>query len=248
MTKITAQVLGAFAAMLVMGYSVWLRFRPPPCTGGLFIELHPPLSEPGPYRFRIALDAGAKPCEFSVPLPLPAKSVLDTKHCGLTMELRTLARGERTSIVGLALGASPKHFQFRVERNGEALYDARLEPKYTPYPTRREDNKRFCGEQAFVKPDCLRGSSECAPFPAACSGPEACAKSKVCCVSPEWGRDYGVNAASECSSARSCLDRFARIACRVDADCPKDMACDDTSLANEFKPSVIACRPRQLDD
>lgn len=244
MTKNTAQLLGAIAALLAMSFTLWQRFRPPPCTGGLFIELHPPLSEPGPYGFRVALDTGKAPCDFVVPLPLPANGVVDTKHCGMTMELRTRKQGERTSIVGLAVGASPKRFQFQVKRNGESIYDARLEPKYTPYPTKRADNKRFCGEQAFVKPECLRGSSECAPFAAACSGPEACAKPKVCCVSPEWGRDYGARAASECGSARGCLERFARIACHADADCPKDMACDDTSLTNEFKPAVIACRPR----
>lgn len=237
-------MLGAIAALLLMSFVFWQRCGPAPCAGGLFIELHPPLAEPGPYRFRVAVDTGQAPCEFEVPLPLPSKDAVDTKHCAMTVELRTLTRGEHTSIVGVAVGASPKRFEFRVTRAGESIYDAHLEPKYTPYPTKREDNKRFCGEQAFVKPACLRGSSQCSPFPAACSGPEACAKPKVCCVSPEWGRDYGVKAASECSSSRGCLDRFARIACHVDADCPKDMACDDRSLEGEFKPALVACRPR----
>jgi hypothetical protein len=236
-TKETAQKLGAVAALLAMGFTFWERFRPPPCTGGLFIELHPPLSEPGPYQFQVTLDTGAPPCKFEVPLPV--KGAVDTKHCGLTMELKTLTRGEHTAIVGLAVGASPRRFQFQVKRSGEAIYDARLEPKYTPYPTKREDHKRFCGEQAFVKPDCVRGSSECAPFAAACTGPEGCVKPKVCCLSPEWGRDYGVKAASECGFRRGCLDRFARIACHEDADCPEDMACSDGALRGEFKPAVI---------
>jgi len=235
-------MLGAIAALMAMSFTIWERFRPPPCTGGLFIELHPPLSEPGPYQFQVTLDTGAPPCKFEVPLPI--KGVVDTKHCGLTLEMKTLTQGEHTSIVGLAVGAAPKRFRFQVKRGGESIYDARLEPKYTPYPTRREDNKRFCGEQAFVKPECVRGSSQCAPFVAACSGPEACTKPKVCCLSPEWGRDYGVKAASECGSPRSCLDRFARIACHADADCPKDMACNDTTLKNDFSPQVTACGPK----
>jgi hypothetical protein len=170
---------------------------------------------------------------------------VDTKHCGLTMELKTLTQGEHSVIAGLTVGASPKRFQFQVKRNGESIYDARLEPVYTPYPTRREDHKRFCGEQAFVKPECERGSPECAPFATPCSGPEGCEKPKVCCLSPEWGRDYGVKAASECGFTRGCLDRFARIACHTDLDCPKDMACNDTTLMNEFKPGVTACGARQ---
>jgi hypothetical protein len=243
-TKTLAQRLGALAAMLAMGFVFWERFRPPPCTGGVFVELHPPLSEPGPYQFRIALDTGAPPCEFSVPLPLPAKSVVDTKHCGMATELKTRVQGEHASIVGLTFGAAPKHLRFQLKRAGEIIYDLGIDPHYTPYPVRREENKRFCGEQAFVKPACVRGSSGCAPFVASCTGPEACTSPKVCCVSPEWGRDYGVKAASECSFSRGCLNRFGSIACHADSDCPKDMVCDDKSISAEFKPVLVTCRPR----
>lgn len=244
MTKNTAQLLGAIAATLFMAFTFWERFRPPPCKGGVFIELHPPLSEPGPYQFRVELDASGSPCEFSVPLPLPANSVVDTKHCGMATELKSRTQGQHTWIVGLTIGAAPKQLRFQVKRGGEAIYDARVAPKYTPYPVSREENKRFCGEQAFVKPECIRGSSECAPFASSCTGPEACASPKVCCVSPEWGRDFGAKAASECSFSRGCQNRFGSIACHADADCPKGMTCDDKSLASEFKPELVICHPK----
>jgi len=238
-SKNTAQLLGAIAAMLVMSWVFWQRLGPRPCSGGLFIELHPPLAEPGLYRFRVAID-GTPPCEFAVPLPV--KADVDTKRCHWALELKTQTRGNQTTIAGLTVGAAPKWFQFQVKRNGESLYDTRVEPKYTPYPTQRHQNKRFCGEQAFVKPPCVRGSSECAPYRPMCSGPQDCPKPKACCVSPEWARDYGAKAASECGSTRGCLDRFALLACRADSDCPEDMACDDTSVASEFDPPLTTCR------
>lgn len=226
--------------MLVMSWVVWQRVRPPPCAGGLFIELHPPLSEPGPYRFRVALDGAAEACEFEVPLPI--KGEVDKKRCRLALELKTQTRGNQTTIAGLTVGAAPKWFHFQVKRSGESIYDTRVEPKYTPYPAHRRESKRFCGQQAFVEPPCLRGSSQCAPYRHVCSGPTDCPKTKACCVSPEWARDYGASAASECGSTRGCLDRFALLACRADADCPEDMTCDDGSVANEFDPPLTICR------
>lgn len=243
MSKNTAQLLGAIAAVLVMAFVTWQRIRPPPCPGGVFVELHPPLSEPGPYRFRLHLDDAEKPCEFEVALPVSAR--VDTSACKMAVALKTAKRGSHETVLGLTFAAHPERVKFEVLRQAEKIYDLTLTPQYSPYEVRREDDKRFCGEQARLQPQCLRESSECSPFPVVCDGPEDCGEHKVCCVSPEWGRDFGKLAASECSGRNACLDRLAHIACHEDGDCPRDMSCDDTSLGSEFKPALRACRQRE---
>jgi hypothetical protein len=162
----------------------------------------------------------------------------------MAVALKTAKRGNHETILGLTFAARPERVKFEVLRQGEKLYDTSLTPKYSPYEIRREDDKRFCGEQARLLPKCLENSSECRPFALACDGPEDCGERKVCCVSPEWGRDFGKLDASECCGKNACLDRLARIACHEDSDCPRDMRCDDTSLGPDFKPALTACRPR----
>jgi hypothetical protein len=233
-------VLGALAAVIFM---VWLFVTKlsPSCPGGVFVEFHPPLSEPGPFHFSLRLDDSKEACEFDVPLP-PQR--VDTSHCKMAVELRTLNRGTHASISGLNFAASPKRFALKVTRAGEALYDGEVSPHYSPYPTKREENKRFCGEQAFVQPKCVRGSSECAPFPTSCDGPEDCDKHQVCCGSPESARDYGKTLATECVGRRRCLERYGHIGCHNDADCAADESCGDDGSSAEFKPPLLACKPR----
>jgi hypothetical protein len=241
--KLTAPMLGAIAGVTVTAaFVIWDRTRPPSCTGAVFIELRPPLSEPGPYRFRLTLDGRDKPCEFEVPLPVRAP--VNTAECGVALALETRVQAGQSSIVGLTIGAAPERLEFQVRSKAEAIYNVMLEPHYAPYETRREDSKRFCGDRAFVRPTCLRGSSQCVPFAVSCDGPEDCADGKACCVSPEWGREYGPHAASECSGRRSCLDRFAHIACHEDTDCPADMACGAFSLAADFARPLRSCAVR----
>jgi hypothetical protein len=239
----TPQLMGAACAVLVVGgWVAWERLRPPPCPGGVFLEFHPPLSEPGPYHFRVALAGAEKPCEFDVPLPV--KEAINTAPCHMALDLKTRSQAGKVSILGLTFGASPQRLTLQVKRNGELLYDTPIVPHYTPYPMRREENKRFCGEQAFVEPACVRGSSACAPFPVSCGAEAKCPAKKVCCVSPEWGKDYGPLAASECSSRQGCFDRLGHIACHADSECPSDMVCDDTSMQNEFTPALTVCRQK----
>ncbi len=242
----TPQLLGAAAAVvLVGGWVAWERLRPAPCSGGVFIEFHPPLEELGRYHFRLSLEGADKPCEFEVPLPLPLPAAAQKPPCHMALDLRTTNESGKVRITGLTFGASPKRFALQVKHDSELVYDTSITPTYTPYPMKREESKRFCGEQAFVKPACLRGSSACTPFAATC-GPEApCPKKKVCCASPEWGMDYGPLAATDCSSERRCLDRLGHIVCRSDADCPKDMACEDASMRGEYKPPLMMCQPRK---
>jgi hypothetical protein len=238
-----AHLLGAGLGVLsTTAYVVWKRTSPPPCTGAVFIELRPPLIEPGPYHFRITLDRSDPPCDFDVPLPM--KQRVDTKACDMALTLDTRVNGSTSSIVGLTLGAAPDRLGFLVRRNGEKIYDTEIEPRYAPYATRREESKRFCGDRAFVQPQCVRGSSQCAPYPASCSGPRACPDGKVCCVSPEQAREYGTNTATECSSARACLDRFGLIACASDADCREGSSCTDKSVTREFTPPLTVCSQR----
>ncbi|MFZ5893189.1 MAG: hypothetical protein ACOY0T_19170 [Myxococcota bacterium] len=242
MSKGSAQVLGALAAVLFMGWLFWVKLAPARCPGGVFVEFHPPLSEPGPFQFSVRLDDNPEACEFAVPLPVPER--VDTSHCKMAVELKTLNRGKHASISGLTFAAAPKSFQLKVTRGGEALYDTKVEPHYSPYPTKREENKRFCGEQAFVQPKCVRGSSECAPYKASCDGPEDCDKHQVCCGSPESARDYGKDLGTECSSRRRCLERYGHVGCHTDADCAADETCAEDSSSAEFKPVLLACQPR----
>jgi hypothetical protein len=241
-TRIIAQVLGACAAVaLAAGWYGYMRFRPPPCTGGVFFELRPPLLEPGPYHFRLELDGAERVCEFEASPDGTARKTA----CKMALEIDTRAQGNEKSIVGVAIGAAPEHLRFQVKQRGQALYDTTLEPKYTPWAIRREDSKRFCGDRALVKPDCVRGSAQCAPYEASCTGPEGCSSGKVCCASAEWAREYGVKAATECSSRRDCLDRFGRVACHRDSDCAEGSLCNDTSLRKDFSSPLDACGPKR---
>ena len=234
-------MLGALAAVVFMGWLFYTKLVPS-CPGAVFVEFHPPLSEPGPFHFRLRLDDIKDVCEFDVPLPVPER--VDTSHCKMAVALKTLNRGKHASVAGLTFAAAPKHFALKVSRAGEALYDTALDPHYSPYPTKREENKRFCGEQAFVQPACVRGSSECAPFATSCDGPEDCDKHQVCCGSPESARDYGKALASECSSRRRCQERYGHVGCHVDSDCAADERCGDDGASAEFKPPLLACQPR----
>jgi hypothetical protein len=239
-----AHLFGAILGVLAMsGFVLWQRTRPGPCTGGVTIELRPPLGEPGPYHFRLELEGIRQPCEFDVPLPIRGR--VDTRACGHVVELKTRVQGSEPKIVGLTVGASPESFSFRVTRHGEVLYDTEITPKYGPYETPKSESRLFCGERALVAPPCTRGSSACAPYEPSCDGPEDCAGNKACCASPEWGREYGTASATECSSARRCLDRFGFVACHADADCPSDMTCGDSSLARDFKRPVTVCQPKR---
>jgi hypothetical protein len=244
--KNKAHLLGAVLGVTAMtGFVAWQRSRPATCTGGVTIELEPPLSLPGTYEFELLIDGIRQPCVFKVPFPIHGR--VDTSTCGLIVQLRTRVQGDDTKIVGLTIGASPDALHFRVRRGGELLYDAPITPTYGPYETPREESRLFCGERALVAPPCVRGSSACAPYPPSCDGPEDCPNGKACCASPEWGREYGPAAATECSSSRRCLDRFGLVACHGDADCPLEMTCNDTSVSKDFTRPITVCQPKKAD-
>ena len=241
MPKSSAPFLGAcFGVLVATSWVAWQRLRPPPCTGGLFVELRPPLAMPGPYHFRFELDD--ERCEFDVALSLEGS--VGKRACPKPLELDTRVQDGKTSLIGVAVGAAPEHVRLVVQRGPDVLYDTTVDPKYSPYAIRREDSKKFCGDRAFLKPECRRGSPGCAPYPALCDGPEDCAEGKSCCLSPEQGKEYGAAVATECVSRRRCLDGFGTLACHADADCPKDMACSDRSLEKYFQSVVVACGRR----
>jgi hypothetical protein len=237
--------MGAIAgAMLAIAGVVWLRTRATPCPGAVTLEFHPPLTERGNYRIQLSW-AGGNPCQFSVALPLAEGAKGGAKTgCGMAIELRTQVREGQASIQGLTFASAPEHFRLQVKRDLEAIYDTLLDPEFAPYPTTRAEDKHFCGERALVVPDCLRGSSACTPFPARCTGPQDCPSKQACCLTPEWGRDYGPRAASECSNANSCLSHLGHLACLSDSDCPADMRCSDRSLAADYAQPVSACQSR----
>ena len=216
-----------------------MRTRATPCAGAVTIEFHPPLADPGIYQFELS-GPDLEPCAFSVSLP-QAHGEKGTSACRLPRELRTQMRDAHVSISELTFAAAPEHFELQVERNGEHIYRADLEPKYAPYPTARAENERFCGDRARVVPACLRGSSECQPFPATCLGPEGCPHGQACCLTPEWGRDFGPKAASECAARASCFAHFGQLACHTDDDCPADLRCKSSALAADFSPAVLTC-------
>jgi len=241
----TAQRLGALSgALLALGGLVWVRTRPTPCPGAVTLEFHPPLAEPGSYRIQLSWP-GAKPCELTVAVPVRSALPDGAKSgCGMALQLQTQVQGSHASLSGLVFAAAPERFHLQVKRNAEPVYDVELEPKYAPYPTRRADDPHFCGDRALLLPACLRGSSVCQPFSARCSGPQDCAAKEACCLTPEWGREYGPAAASECSSARSCLSHLGHLACLGDGDCPKDMRCGDRGLSADYTAAPLVCQSR----
>lgn len=238
----TAQRLGAIvgAGLAIVGV-VWMRTRATPCPGAVTLEFHPPLADPGSYRIQLSWE-GVAPCAFTVTLPLdPKQHVGEKTGCGMAVQLRTQVQEQQSSIAGLTFAASPSRFALRIQRDGESIYDTQLEPKFAPYPTLRAEDKHFCGERALVLPQCVRGSSECTPFPARCSGPTDCQAKQACCLTPEWGRDFGPSAASECTTTNSCLAHLGRLACHTDADCPQGMHCGDATMTRDFSKPVLVC-------
>ncbi|HET9958350.1 MAG TPA: hypothetical protein VFQ61_27835 [Polyangiaceae bacterium] len=241
MTKNTARMLGALAAALCVAYFYFDKLSHAQCPGAVFVEFHPPLVEAGRYRVRLSFEGQTRPCEFQVPLPL--SGTVDTSSCHLNLALKTRSRANETAITGLAVGAAPKALDLKITRDTEDIYDAHILPRYSPYPTRREDDKRFCGPQARAQPTCIANSSGCTPFTTNCDGPEDCPKPRVCCASPEWGREYGAKSATECApSRRNCLDRLALVACHADTDCPSDMHCAAEPVRREFRTPFAVCQ------
>ncbi len=233
---------GIIGALLAVSWVVWSRVRAAPCPGAVTIEFHPPLADPGLYSFQ--LDLGApKPCQFSLALPQSGTPAAAT-GCGMARELRTQSRDGAVSVAALTFAAAPERFHFRLLRNAEPIYELDIEPKYAPYETARADDKHFCGERARVVPACVHGSSECEPFPSSCTGPDACARGQACCLTPEWGRDFGPRAASECAPRNSCFAHFGHLACHADSDCPADFQCMDSALSHGFTPALRTCEPR----
>ena len=221
---------------------MWSQLAPRACTGGVFIEFRPPLTQPGPFRFALELDEQDPICEFEV--ALPASNPVYIGKCKLRLELQTRGVAKESSIVGLTVGASPKKLHLTVRSEAALIYDSRLHPKYATEPTPRSESKHFCGPRATVTPDCIRGTSQCAPYPSICDGPEDCPANKVCCVSSDSALEYGARFGSQCTSARYCIGRLAHIACHRDEDCPSRMGCTDGSLASEFKPELRGCLER----
>jgi hypothetical protein len=239
-TKTRAQVLGGVAAVLIVGgYVLAKQLAPRPCSGAVFVEFRPPLVAPGPYRFTLTLDGGAKRCEFEVPLPNPGAV---SPACRMRLELAMAGEGSEAAITGLTVGASPRHLDLQVHRGGELVYDARLDPTYTNYPVTREESQRLCGARARVLPACVRGSSACLPFRPACDGPEDCPKGRVCCINADLGRQYGARSAAECSTSARCVERFGLVACHGSEDCRSQATCERSPFGSDFVPTVMTCR------
>jgi hypothetical protein len=226
-------------AVLAAAWVVWMRTRATPCPGAVTLEFHPPLADPGSYTFSLEL-GGAKPCTFSVSLP-QSGAPNAASGCGMARELRTQVKDGQVSIGELSFAAAPQHFHLRVTRDKEPVYDSDLTPKYAPYETTRADDKHFCGNRARVVPTCITGSSECQPYPVTCSAAQACGHAQFCCLTPEWGRDFGPKAASECASRNDCFAHFGHLVCQADADCPADLRCLLTVVSQSFSPALRTC-------
>jgi hypothetical protein len=160
----------------------------------------------------------------------------------MAVQLETQGQGQATQLVGFAVGASPEHVALSIRKGKELLYDSELSPQYSPYAIQREPGQKFCGERAFVKPRCVRGSSQCWPFATNCDGPEDCEGGGVCCVDPEAGASYGPTTATECTTRGRCLGRVAELACHEDGDCPQRMKCRRAPYAEDFRRALSVCR------
>lgn len=223
---------------------IWIRTRTASCPGAVTVEFHPPLAEPGSYHIHLSWPGG-KPCDLTVAVPFTGSEQAHAKTgCGMALQLQTQVQAGQASVSGLTFAAAPERFDLRVKRNDEAVYDAQITPKYAPYETTRTEDRHFCGDRALVLPPCLRGSSQCWPFPASCTRPQDCGPKQACCLTPEWGKDFGPKAGSQCSSTNSCLSHLGHLGCHADSDCPVDMRCADRTLAADFSPPVMVCQNR----
>lgn len=240
MTPRRAKVLGALAAVLAVSLGLLVsKLRPPPCSGAVFFEFRPPLGEPGSYQLSVDLDHGKRHCELEISLPLVKGP--DKSRCPLAVELKTQGHKSASQLVTFAVGDAPEHVRLTVRHGKTLLYDAELTPEYSPYAIERAQGPKFCGDRAFVKPSCIRGTSQCWPFPARCDGPEDCKGKQVCCVDPEWGASYGPSTATECTSQSRCLGRVAEVACRADDDCPQGTKCRRAPYAEQFRGELSVC-------
>ncbi len=217
------------------------RALPKPCTGATSVQFGPPLLGPATYHFSFDLRSRGH-CEFSVALNTQAK--VERQSCDLKFQLQVRGPAGEPAIVGVVLSASPPELALRVQRQEEAIYDTVITPTYAVEALRAEAED-FCGQSTLVKPECIRGSSQCKPFSVLCAGPEDCDNGWACCAAPGWGMEYGAARAMECTTRRACSTRIdSYVVCHEDAHCPKGMGCTDTSLKTDFEKPLTVCAPR----
>jgi hypothetical protein len=211
--------------------------------GASTIAFRPPLLGPAKYDIAVHLDE-RRTCEFHVELADRAKVI--GQECDLKWQLQVRGPTAQPAIVGVVISAAPEAMRLFVRRDEERIYDTRISPAYVEAnPAERGETPDFCGQSSLLKPDCIRGTSQCKPFVASCDGPEDCPGKQSCCAAPGWGMEYGAERSMECTSRSACLTRIESfVICHEDADCPKDMACSDRSLEGDFDKTLLACAPR----
>lgn len=237
-------MLGGVLAVVVVVVAVFIsRAMPPPCLGAATISFRPPLLGPAAYDIALDLDA-RRTCLFRVELGERAK-VLE-QNCTAKWQLQVRGPAGQPAIVGMVISAAPEMMQLRVTRGAERIYDTSVTPQYLEAdPGERGEVQDYCGQSTLLKPECIRGSSQCKPFATICDGPEDCPGTQACCAAPDWGMEYGAAHSMECTTRSACLSRIESfIVCHADADCPKDMRCADESLAEDYEQKLQACAQR----
>ncbi len=236
-----AQLAGAvMAAVVVSGGVLASRAIPKPCTGATSVQFGPPLLGPATYHFDFELGSRGH-CEFSVELNTRAKVL--QHQCDTKFQLQLRGPPGEPAIVGVLLSESPTELGVRIRRLDETIYETVVTPLYA-VEAMRDGPDAFCGQSTLVKPECLRGSSQCKPFPVLCEGPEDCAEAGACCAAPGWGEQYGAERSMECTGRRACSSRIdSYVVCHQDTDCPKGMTCTDASLKDDFEKPLTVCEP-----
>lgn len=238
-----AQLWGGALAVTVVGVVVLIsRAMPPPCLGAATISFRPPLLGPAIYEISLDLDQ-RRPCTFRVELGQRAE--VREQACSAKWQLQVRGRAGQPAITGVVVSAAPEMMHLRVTRGGERIYDTSVKPQYLEAnPGERGEVQEYCGQSTFLKPECIRGSSQCKPFGVICDGPEDCPGGQACCAAPDWGMEYGAANSMECTTRSACLSRIESfVVCHDDADCPKQMRCSDDSLSEEYERKLRACAP-----
>ncbi len=217
------------------------RSMPKPCTGATTLQFRPPLTGTG--RYAISLGLGqARQCALELSLlPTPR---LQAEQCDVRLKLNVGGTPTHPTVRGLVLNASPQRLDLTVSHETELLYQTTLTPTYAFEALRDESGDNFCGASTLISPPCVRGSSQCKPFAVLCDGPEDCPEGQACCAAPAWGDEHGADRSMECTGRQACLRRIESfVACHVDADCPRAMACTDRSLIPDFETPITVCAP-----
>ncbi len=228
-----AYAFGVAYLGLLGGVLVWLstpEFKP---NRRVLLVFEPPL-EAGKYIAEVRLDDGHR-CTLSWD-STHMTEFAGSQQRGSCDAVESIRSRSRATVTALVLSGNPRSIDISVRRNGEHVIDEALEPVYTA-PC------ESCPPEGLAVARCIAGASTCAPFTAACDGPEDCGVGEVCCASASKGYRHGRSSSTTCMGRRLCAaDVESFSACHSDRDCEPHARCDLAAPDTAFRPPLAACR------